>query len=1555
MKYLDIIIPVLNEAESIKELVERVDRAFLSAKKSYRIFFVDDNSDDDTAKIVKSLSKKYPIRYHLKKGSKGKAFSVLEAVNLGKSEYVAIIDGDLQYPPEMLPEMFKLASSHGVVVANRRKHETSKLRKFASKLNRTLFGKILLGFDCDTQSGLKVFRRDIAKRLNLSEVSPWTLDMPLLHTALDLGYSISCVDIDFAERKNGQSKIKFVRASAEIALGALKLKMRGRRVYKIEAKEKNSALHSGFLYKTKDFTTHTNLPHEKSALKTLSQGQKAFFGGLAILFLLGLLISVKYTLLAFVALLTLIYFLDVLFSLYVLLKSLHFPPELSFSEKQLSSLDESKLPVYTVLCPLYKEAVVLPEFMKSISEMDWPKEKLDVILLLEEGDDETINAAKEANLPSFVRALIVPASSPKTKPKACNYGLAFARGEYVVVYDAEDQPDPMQLKKAYLGFKKVGPKTFCLQSKLNYFNSSHNLLTRLFTAEYSLWFDLILPGLQSIDATIPLGGTSNHFRTKDLKGMHAWDPFNVTEDCDLGVRLFKAGYKTAIIDSTTLEEANSNLKNWVRQRSRWIKGYFQTYFVHTRDPIAFFRSHGIHALVFQLVIGMRMTFMLINPILWITTISYFAARSVIGPTIEALFPPLVFYMAGFALVFGNFMYLYNYMIGCAKRGHFGLIKFVFLIPFYWLFMSVAAFVALRQLISNPHYWEKTNHGLHLATSKKEKVRLIRSLSVFERLKVGPQIASKKYFGGLVLISATIIANFLNFLFNAYLGRSLSLEEFGLVTLITNFFFISNILTDSLAKTVSHRSAYLLGRFGKPAKALWKNTRGKVLKYSLLATIVWLLSIHWLPRIFNSDTIFPFLIFTPIWTTEMLKAVDFGFLSGSLKFGFNGLIIFLESVSKFLLAVLFVEMGKGELVYMAIPLSAAISLLFYWIFSRSIKGRMSIPRSDLRLPKRFFATSFATKLSTIAFLSFDIILAKIFLSSYEAGLYSLLSLIGKMVFFGGSLLFNFIVPLVSRDEGASESSKKLFYKMIGLTALTSFGAFVFLGPLGVYIAPILFGDKVLTLVPYFTYYAFGTAAFTVASSISLYHLSRKHYIFSTLGIFLTLLEIVVLSIFHANVYEISLGVSVLSVLYLVLAIVFHAYYKQIEIVYRNLLDLLGIFVIRINGKKKRNKDSLRILVFNWRDTKHVWAGGAEAYVHHITKRWVKLGHEVTLFCGNDGKSARNETIDGVKIVRRGGFYTVYLWAFLYYILRFRGHFDAIVESENGVPFFTPLYSRKPKILLVHHVHQEVFRENLSLPLSLIARFVESKLMPFVYRNQRVVAVSKSTKKDVLKFGFSRSSDVDVVNPGLSCSNFTDLEKTSYPSFIYMGRHKHYKNIDIAIRAFKKVLVKYPNARLIIAGDGDNTDSLKNLAVKLGVRKKISFLGRVSELRKVELLAKNWASIQPSSFEGWGITVLEANACRTPVIASRVNGLKDSVVHDKTGILVPLKNVNAFAEAILFLIENPKERKQMSLDAYKWSKKFSWNKTGERFFKIIKNEIEKKEHSIPILSLAKEEAL
>ncbi len=262
------------------------------------------------------------------------------------------------------------------------------------------------------------------------------------------------------------------------------------------------------------------------------------------------------------------------------------------SRDEIAALRDEDLPIYTILVPMYREPEIAQKIARTVTHLDYPVDKLDVKLLLEEDDAPTRAKIAEVidMLPKCVEVLVapsVPKGQPRTKPRACNWGLEGARGKYLVIFDAEDRPEPDQLKKAVVVFRKLEEEkkssVVCLQAKLNYFNADQNWLTRFFTLEYTTWFDLFLPGLHIVHTPIPLGGTSNHFKTDVLKELGGWDSFNVTEDCDLGIRLARKGLSTEILDSTTWEEANSDVYNWYRQRSRWVKGYFQTHLVHTRD------------------------------------------------------------------------------------------------------------------------------------------------------------------------------------------------------------------------------------------------------------------------------------------------------------------------------------------------------------------------------------------------------------------------------------------------------------------------------------------------------------------------------------------------------------------------------------------------------------------------------------------------------------------------------------------------------------------------------------------------------------------------------------------------------------------------------------------------------------------------------------------------------------------------------------------------------------------------------------------------------------
>jgi len=382
---------------------------------------------------------------------------------------------------------------------------------------------------------------------------------------------------------------------------------------------------------------------------------------------------------------------------------------LNVTQEEIDAISDTDLPIYSILVPMYHEPKVLPILAGALKAFDYPPSKLDIKLVLEEDDYETIEAAKALALDATFEIVRVPYSEPRTKPKACNYALRLARGKYLTIYDAEDKPEPDQLKKVVAAFKKLGRNTACIQARLNYFNAEENWLTRMFTLEYSLWFDMFLPALDRLRVPIPLGGTSNHFDLAKLRRVGAWDPFNVTEDADLGLRFAARGYHVSVVNSVTYEEANSHLGNWIRQRSRWIKGYIQTWLVNMRHPLALLeRVGGSGFLSFQLFVGGTILSGLIYPFLALPFGVWLLTRT---HQFHQFFPPAVLVVSLGNLVIGNSCLIYLSMLAVAKRKHHSLVPQALTVPGYWVLQSIAAYKALWQLVRKPFYWEKTVHGI----------------------------------------------------------------------------------------------------------------------------------------------------------------------------------------------------------------------------------------------------------------------------------------------------------------------------------------------------------------------------------------------------------------------------------------------------------------------------------------------------------------------------------------------------------------------------------------------------------------------------------------------------------------------------------------------------------------------------------------------------------------------------------------------------------------------------------------------------------------------------
>jgi glycosyltransferase XagB len=408
---------------------------------------------------------------------------------------------------------------------------------------------------------------------------------------------------------------------------------------------------------------------------------------------------------------------------------------------------DDALPVYTIIVPLRRERRVLSRLIAAIEALDYPQTKKDAKLVIEVDDREMADALATSKLPGYVEVIVAPPGEPRTKPRALNIALPLARGEFVTVYDAEDVPDRDQLRLAVATFARAPPSVACLQARLVIDNTDDNWLTRFFTIEYATLFDVINPGLALGDLPVPLGGTSNHFRRSALEALHGWDPWNVTEDADLGVRLALAGYRVFDLPSATLEEAPGTFRAWRKQRQRWMKGFMQVVVAHSRRPLAAFRALG--PVRFFAAVAMTL-----GTVATALGYSLFMVMSIIvfhdggwlraGTLMEALTSAMGVMLFGAGLV----AMIAPAVVAIERRGWRRLYPLVPLLPFYYALVSVAAWAALAELIRDPFGWNKTEHGL----ARTSRSGLLVGSRTAGTRRAAVELAWRRYGGGRLRLS-----------------------------------------------------------------------------------------------------------------------------------------------------------------------------------------------------------------------------------------------------------------------------------------------------------------------------------------------------------------------------------------------------------------------------------------------------------------------------------------------------------------------------------------------------------------------------------------------------------------------------------------------------------------------------------------------------------------------------------------------------------------------------------------------------------------------------------
>jgi cellulose synthase/poly-beta-1,6-N-acetylglucosamine synthase-like glycosyltransferase len=712
-KKISVIVPAANDKVHLHGCFIRVDSVLRNSGYAYEIIVVDDHSRDGTEELVNALKDAYPVRLIEKRGKKGRTFSIKEGLDASEGGIVVLLDPDVNFPPEGFTFMLNTLRDASVVISTRRTYP-SLWYFIVSKVYRWIFGRVLLNVNADIRAGIKMFRRSVLESLRFDPEFDlrFGFDAMLLYHAQRMGWLVDSVSMSYFRPMFRHGVWEAIRSRVILGTGIVVIRVTHtwRTILSFLYPPAPVDYFTAGFTNVNDYLFLTPSQSAKGHItkETVSLSVAMVLLGYVIWRAVSTIAGVSMLWLA-ATMISILYLVIMCFKLWMMIISMRSVAQQCTAE-ELSLITDEELPVISIMIPLYKEQEIIPQIFQYLSDFDYPTDKLDIIFILESTDTETAAAFTAMNPPSHFKALLTPDIPPKTKPKAMNVALSVAKGDILVIFDAEVLPERDQLKKAYLTFKRH-PDAMYLHSKMDVYNANENWITRLYTAEFAYFYHFFLPGLVASRYPMPISGHSTYFRRQVIEKVGAWDAYNVAEDCDIGIRIFRKGFGSGmILESHTWEQSTTSIPTWVRQRTRWTQGFIQTSIVQLRYPLLLKRELGSWAnfAVFLLLVPGTVILNILNMFQWCMFILWYTTEA---PFLQIAYGGFSIYLATICLFFGNFLFTFFTMYSLYERRHYAIVPWALLSFVYWIMLGIATIRATIHLFLHPHKWDKTTHSV----------------------------------------------------------------------------------------------------------------------------------------------------------------------------------------------------------------------------------------------------------------------------------------------------------------------------------------------------------------------------------------------------------------------------------------------------------------------------------------------------------------------------------------------------------------------------------------------------------------------------------------------------------------------------------------------------------------------------------------------------------------------------------------------------------------------------------------------------------------------------